>query len=97
MSQATERPARKVPVVTEDESWKQEPNPLMGTESMWAVQATRVFNPDTRYETTVTVPTFYLDPRAQGITNRAHARITAAAILGVDVPGTKIIFDVHLV
>lgn len=65
--------------------------------TMWAVIARRCTNKGTRYEVTTDLPLFYLDPRVQGITNRAHARRIAGEILGVDAPGSDIHFDVHRV
>lgn len=72
-------------------------SPNIGSESMWAVVATRTVNKGTRYENTVTVPTFYLDPRLQGVRTRTDARAVAAIILGADQPHTDTRFEVHLV
>lgn len=82
--------ARKVPVITEP------PQPT-GSGPMWVVLARRTTNKGTRFEHTTEVPTFYLDPRVQGITNRAHARRIAADILGAMMPNVDIGFEVHLV
>lgn len=67
------------------------------TDRMWAVIARRTTNKGSRYERVTDLPVFYLDPRVQGIANRAHARRIAGEILGVDTPGCGIVFDVHLV
>lgn len=87
------RPARKVPVITEAVNGTAPGNRNV----MWAVIARRTTNKGTRFEHTTDLPLFYLDPRVQGITNRAHARKIAGEVLGVDTPGCNIIFDVHLV
>lgn len=94
MEQVMERAARKVPVITEKAVTRSESS-HGGT--MWAVIARRTVNKGTRYENTTDLPLFYLDPRVQGITNRAHARRIAGQILGVDTPGCGIVFDVHRV
>lgn len=65
--------------------------------NMWVVLARRCTNKGTRFEHTEELPTFYLDSRVQGITNRAHARRIAGEILGADMPGSDIHFDVHRV
>lgn len=65
--------------------------------TMWAVIARRITNKGTRYERTTDLAVFFLDANAQGITNRAHARRVAGDILGVDMPGSDIHFDVHRV
>lgn len=94
MEQVMGCPARKVPVITEKAVTRSES--LHGG-TMWAVMATRVFNKGTRYENTVTVPVFFMDAKAQGITNRAHAREVAGQILGADLPGSVIHYEVHRV
>lgn len=85
-----ERPARKVPVSTE----RALSNPLKtGTYGdRWVVLAERTTNKGTRYEFTAQVPAFYLSDE---VTNRKDARKEAALILGADLPGAVVRFEVH--
>lgn len=66
-------------------------------DTMWAVQATRTMNKGTRYESQQVLPTFYLSANAFGVTNRADARKVAADVLGADLPGMDVRFEVHRV
>ena len=62
--------------------------------SMWVVLAYRTMNAGTRYENTITVPSFYVEGQ---IHTRVAARKEAALILGADLPGALVRFDVHRV
>lgn len=85
MEQITERRARKRPVIT---------NPaktgLYGQQ--WVVLAERTTNKGTRFESTEQVPAFYLPSE---VTDRKEARRVAALILGADLAGAIVRFEVH--
>lgn len=87
---STERPARKVPVITEPALNNPAKTGIYG--DRWMVLAYRTTNKGTRFEYTTTVPVFYLDDT---ITNRKDARKEAALILGADLPGAVVRFEVH--
>ena len=61
--------------------------------SMYVVQGRIVRKSDDgEWETVRELPTFYLDPRVQGITNRVQAMKIAREILGPDA-----LFNIHLI
>lgn len=62
--------------------------------STWVVLAYRTMNAGTRFENTVTLPAFYVEGQ---IHTRVEARREAALILGADLPGALVRFDVHRV
>lgn len=89
MEAIMERAVRKVPVITE-RAVKPVKTGVYG--DRWVVLAYRTTNPGTRFEYTTAVPAFYLE---ETVTNRKDARKAAALILGADLPGALVRFEVH--
>lgn len=81
---------RKIPVITGGGAKKPVQTGIYG--ARWMVLAERTTNKGTRFEYTTTVPVFYLQ---ETITNRKDAREEAALILGADLPGAVVRFEVH--